>query len=397
MITVEEIKDMVARNRDEAIGFFQACVQTPSVTGDEAAMGEVMVDFLDREGFEPRVYEKEAGRPNVVAEWVGSKPGKRFVWNGHMDVFPPVEGDPGLYGPWSGKIVDGYLYGRGSADMKSGVCAAVMATTFLKRMGFDPAGSILMTWVSDEENTGNAGTKFLLEKGLIQGDFGLDPEPTSGRVLVRHCGGINVRVTYRSETEHTSLPHPNIDALEKTVNAAQALIELGRKASYFDESTQAWSKLSVTMMGSGNTVNMYPSEGHLVIDRRLVPGEAIADAHAQIKHALDELAAQHPGEDYAYEYEIMGEYPPLVVDEDEEIVRLCKEAFHAVTGSTTEAYSRGGASDASDIVEAAGIPMPNFSMGDEYGESTMPNEKMSIDGYLMNIELFMALLVKALS
>ena len=78
-------------------------------------------------------------------------------------------------------------------------------------------------------------------------------------------------------------------------------------------------------------------------------------------------------------------------------MRLCKEAFHAVTGSTTEAYSRGGASDASDIVEAAGIPMPNFSMGDEYGESTMPNEKMSIDGYLMNIELFMALLVKALS
>lgn len=397
MITVEEIKDMVARNRDEAIGFFQTCVQTPSVTGYEAAMGEVMVDFLDREGFEPRVYEKEAGRPNVVAEWVGSKPGKRFVWNGHMDVFPPVEGDSGLYGPWSGKIVDGYLYGRGSVDMKSGVCAAVMATTFLKRMGFDPAGSILMTWVSDEENTGNAGTKFLLEKGLIQGDFGLDPEPTSGRVLVRHCGGINVRVTYRSETEHTSLPHPNIDALEKTVNATQALIELGRKVSYFDESTQAWSKLSVTMMGSGNTVNMYPSEGHLVIDRRLVPGEVIADAHAQIKHALDELAAQHPGEDYAYEYEIMGEYPPLVVDEDEEIVRLCKEAFHAVTGSTTEAYSRGGASDASDIVEAAGIPMPNFSMGDEYGESTMPNEKMPIDGYLMNIELFMALLVKALS
>ena len=397
MITVEEIKDMVARNRDEAIGFFQTCVQTPSVTGDEAAMGEVMVDFLDREGFEPRVYEKETGRPNVVAEWVGSKPGKRFVWNGHMDVFPPVEGDSGLYGPWSGIIVDGYLYGRGSVDMKSGVCAAVMATTFLKRMGFDPAGSILMTWVSDEENTGNAGTKFLLEKGLIQGDFGLDPEPMSGRVLVRHCGGINVRVTYRSETEHTSLPHPNIDALEKTVNAAQALIELGRKVSYFDESTQAWSKLSVTMMGSGNTVNMYPSEGHLVIDRRLVPGEAIADAHAQIKHALDELAAQHPGEDYAYEYEIMGEYPPLVVDEDEEIVRLCKKAFHAVTGSTTEAYSRGGASDASDIVEAAGIPMPNFSMGDEYGEPTMPNEKMSIDGYLMNIELFMALLVKALS
>lgn len=397
MITVEEIKATVEKNRDEAVGFFQACLQTPSVTGGEAAMGKVMADFLDRQGFKPRVYEKEQGRPNVVAEWIGSKPGKRFVWNGHMDVFPPVAGDPGLYGPWSGKIVDGYIYGRGAVDMKGGVCAAVMATTLLKRMGFDPAGSVLMTWVSDEENTGNAGTKYLVQEGLIQGDFGLDPEPTDGRVLTRHCGGLNVTVTYRSETGHTSLPHPSVDALEKTVNAAQALIELGHRVSRIDSETGIWSKLSVTMMGSGNTVNMYPSEGHVVIDRRLVPGEKLEDAHKEIKQVLDDLKAAHSEADYSYEYEVMGEYPPLLVDDDEPIVRMLLDAYREVTGGETDTFSRPGASDASDIVEGAGVPMPNFAIADAYGECTFPNEKQPIADYLTNIEIYMTLLVKALS
>ena len=75
-----------------------------------------------------------------------------------------------------------------------------------------------------------------------------------------HCGGLNVKVTYRSAAGHTSIPHPEgADALEKTVNAAAALMALGRRISRYSEELGAWSKLSVTMIESGNTVNMYPS------------------------------------------------------------------------------------------------------------------------------------------
>ena len=121
MLSVQNIAAMVDANREEALAFFQQCVRTPSVTGSEAAMGEVVRQFLARQGFAPQVYEKEPGRPNIVAEWKGARPGPRFVWNGHLDVFPPVAGSPGLYGPWAGKVADGYLYGRGSVDMKGGV------------------------------------------------------------------------------------------------------------------------------------------------------------------------------------------------------------------------------------------------------------------------------------
>ena len=134
MITVKDIDKIVEDNREEAISFLQECIMTPSVTGEELAMGEVIKNWILKSGFEPEWYEKEKNRPNVVTRWKGSKPGKQFIFNGHMDVFPPVAGNPGLYGPWSGKIVDGYIYGRGSVDMKSGLCAALMAMKYLKQL-----------------------------------------------------------------------------------------------------------------------------------------------------------------------------------------------------------------------------------------------------------------------
>ena len=105
-----------------------------------------------------------------------------------------------------------------------------------------------------------------------------------------------MKVTYRSPSGHSSIPHPDgVDALEKTVNAAAALMQLGRRVSHFDEELGAWSKLSVTMIESGNTVNMYPSEGHLVIDRRLVPGETLEECHSQIRQVLDKLRDARAG------------------------------------------------------------------------------------------------------
>lgn len=202
MINVKDIDRIVEENREEAQAFLTECLRTPSVTGDEKEMGQVMTKWVKAAGLDPECYEKTEGRPNIVAKWQGSKPGKQFVFNGHMDVFPPVAGNPGLYGPWSGKVVDGRVYGRGAVDMRSGLCAGLMAIKYLKELGYDPNGNILFTAVSDEENIG------------------------------------------------------------------------------------ASSLLSVTMMESGNTANMYPSESWFVIDRRLRRvrcGDILGASHAQLR------------------------------------------------------------------------------------------------------------------
>src|SRR5699024_11897960 len=113
----------------------------------------------------------------------------------HMDAFPPTDGDDGIYGPFSGQVADGYIYGRGAADMKGGDAAALMAVTFLKRMGFDPKGSIEMSYLCDEENGSANGVKWLLKNGYLKGDFGICMEPTGGKVLVGHTGIYRITVT----------------------------------------------------------------------------------------------------------------------------------------------------------------------------------------------------------
>ncbi len=397
MVNSKDIDRIVEENRDEAIAFLRECLQTPSVTGNEREMGIVMSKWVEKSGLIPHCYEKEEGRPNIVAKWEGSRPGKQFVFNGHMDVFPPVAGKTGLYGPWSGKIAGGRIYGRGAVDMKSGLCAGLMAVKYLRQMGYDPKGSVLFTAVSDEENSGAFGTKFLISEGHISGDFGVCMEPTYGRVLIRHCGGFSARITYSSITGHTSVPHPTIDALSKAINAILKLRQLNEEVmKSYDEGIGASSLLSVTMIESGNTANMYPSEAWFIVDRRLLPGENLEKEHERIKEALDRLQEEYPDLDYSYKYENLGEYPPLVVDPEEEIVSVALDSFEAITGEKTSLYERGGGSDASDVVEILGIPMPNFGPGEAYEESCHENESIAIEDYITFIKIYMHMVVSAL-
>ncbi len=397
MITIEDIKKKVNEKQEEALNFLTECIRTPSVTGDELEMGKVIKKWIEKAGLEVKCYEKQKGRPNLIAEWKGSKPGKQFVFNGHMDVFPPVAGNNGKYGPWSGKVEDGYIYGRGTVDMKSGLCAGILAVKYLKEMGYDPKGSILVTCVSDEENSGEFGTKYLLSEGLINGDFGVCMEPTRGKVLIEHCGGMTVRVTYTSISGHTSMPHSSVDALTKSIKAIQKLYNLNEEImKNYNKEMGVWSLLSVTMIESGNTSNMYPSKSSFIIDRRLLPGEDIKTEHERIRKVLEQLKAENTGIDYNYEYEILGEYPSLVVDKNEDIVSIALNAYQKITGVDTTIYKRGGGSDASDIVEKAGFPMPNFGAGNDVEESTSENEHLFLEDFYTFIGIYMIMVIDAL-
>lgn len=397
MLTRDQICEKVDQCRSEALEFLQECIRTPSVTGEELEMAKVVTRWIEKTGLKAAWYEKQKDRPNVVARWVGDEGGRQLVLNGHMDVFPPVDGNPGLYGPWSGKVVDGYIYGRGAVDMKSGLCAGILAVKYLRELGYEPDGKVLLTCVSDEENCGVNGTKFLIEEGIIKGepgDLGLCMEPTTEKVLVQHCGGATIRVTYESESGHTSMPHGTVDALTKSIRAINKIYELAERVrENYSEEMGVWSLLSVTMMESGNTSNMYPSRSSFVIDRRLLPGEKLEQAHADIRAVLDELKAENPL--YDYTYEVLGEYPALLVDEEAEIVKIALDAYRDVTGKDTQLYKRGGGSDASDIVEGAHIPMPNFGAGNELEESTSENEKLFLEDYYTFIKIYMMMIVKA--
>lgn len=396
MLSPSEVSSYADRHRNEAVQFLQECLQAPSVTGSEMPMAQVVSQWIKKAGLKPQCYMKADGRPNILAEWKGSKAGKRFVFNGHMDVFPPVKGDSGMYGPWSGKIVDGYIYGRGSTDMKSGLCASIMAVKFLKDMGYDPVGSILLTCVCDEENCGNFGTKYLISEGLIQGDFGVCMEPTYHGVVIEHSGNLRVRVTYHSCSGHTSRPHPSADALTKCVDAIEKLRALNEKIKWYSAEIDGWSKLAVTMVESGLAPNMYASEGTFYIDYRLLPGDDIDEKEQQLRNTLDELREEKGNLDYSYKFEVLGRVPTLEIDPNAEIVEIARRAHEDITGELAPLHKRTGFSDAPHIVRATGMAMPNYGPGNEWEDICQPNEKVSLDDYCKFIKIYMMMVLRAL-
>src|SRR6188472_2093417 len=132
----EAVADAV--DPDEVITFTRSLIaarsENPGGTEDDAA--EVAVSILRGLGADPTIVRSEAGRPSVVAT-IGDGGRPHLAWNGHLDVVPAGSPDTWTTDPWAGAIHDGRLVGRGSADMKGPIGAALAAAAALVRSGVE--------------------------------------------------------------------------------------------------------------------------------------------------------------------------------------------------------------------------------------------------------------------
>lgn len=401
MFTAMEINDFVNANRERIIDCLVQMLRIPSVTGDELAVSKVFTDWIESFGIDVQILGASPDRPNILAEWFGSRPGKRFIFNGHMDTFPP-NADPGLYGPYSGKIVDGYLYGRGTCDMKGGDAAILMATGLLKEMGFDPKGSILLNFVCDEENQSYLGTRWLLERGLLNGDYGICPEATGGRIRLGHSGTVHLAFTYTAEPAHALHHHPSIDALEKANRAIRALYDFRDTViKHKDDPEYGPPSLSITTLHAGTVANVHADQAVFTIDRRMLPGETNEEVIREITDVLDSLHARDS--EMEYQMRFIDDRPYLEVPGDSPVVRAAVQAYEEITGKPAVLYKQFGGTDAAFFQQVTDIHMPVWGAaltemdGDlEFGECT-PNERISVDAYVESVAYYMLTVVKLMS
>ncbi|MEX0651118.1 MAG: M20/M25/M40 family metallo-hydrolase, partial [Actinomycetota bacterium] len=169
---------------DEVLGYTRALIaaksENPGGTEDEAA--GVASEILTGLGASPEIVRSQAGRPSVVAT-IGGGAGPSLAWNGHLDVVPAGSLDTWRHDPWAGEIDDdGRLVGRGAADMKGPIAAALAAARALRRAGTPINGSLVFHLAADEELAGVHGTKVLWERGLLTQDAAIVGEPSELQV-----------------------------------------------------------------------------------------------------------------------------------------------------------------------------------------------------------------------
>jgi acetylornithine deacetylase/succinyl-diaminopimelate desuccinylase-like protein len=154
---------------------------TVNPPGNERPAQEYLAAHLQEAGFECELLGAEPDRPNLVARLRGKDPGgPTLCYLGHVDTVL-ADPDDWTHSPWSGEVVDGFLWGRGALDMKSQVAAEIAAAASLARSGWRPAhGELLIVAVVDEETGGSLGAQWITQQ---------HPEKVRCDLLVNEGGG----------------------------------------------------------------------------------------------------------------------------------------------------------------------------------------------------------------
>ena len=252
---------------------------------------ERLVADVARQLLEPlcgSVAEVEAapGRVSLVGR-IGDCSRPTLLVNGHLDTVPA---DPNRWAhdPFGGEVADGRIWGRGTADMKGGVAAAIEAVLALGRAGIEPPCDVLFHLVADEERGGRFGTQALLDRGLITADACVVPEPTSLDVCIAERGLLHVDVLLHGRPAHASEPRRGISAIEKAAKVVLALhaADFGHPAHPLLGAPTA----NAGLISGGSGANVVAERCVVTIDHRVLPGQAQADAVDDVRRLIDAIA-----------------------------------------------------------------------------------------------------------
>ena len=326
---------------------------TRNPPGNEGPIEEVARDALSRWEPEWRRLEPKAGRVSLVAEIPhpsGPDPDRPvLIVNGHLDVVPVNEAAWST-DPFDPHVSDGRLYGRGTADMKGGIAAAVCALETLERASVEPGCDIVFHLVADEERGGALGTKVLLDEGLIKGDACLIPEPTDLQLCVAERGLLQALISVEGRPGHGSRPREGISAIE---NAAKLVLAL-HAADYGDDEHPLLGRptANVGTISGGSTFNTVAETCVIGLDRRTLPGATLEGTEKEVRRLIE--AAGVEGLRYRFDVDTFGEASEMA--HDNPWVRTVGDAVARATGSRPETIGMTFTTDARFVRNQARIP-----------------------------------------
>jgi acetylornithine deacetylase len=316
----------------------------------EAFFRELCVPF-ERQPIAPQ-------RDNIIGRT--ERPGARhtLVFEAHQDTVPT---DNMLIDPFSARIENGRLYGRGACDIKGGMAAMLAAFARLVREKPVGAANVIMACTVDEEHT-FLGVQRLVRDGL-RADGAIVAEPTNLRIVHTHKGAARWHVTTPGRACHSSSPEQGVNAIYRmgrlltSIERYAAELRASKTDPYLGPPT-----LSVGRIEGGTSVNTVPDRCRVEVDRRLIPGDHSRDALSQFSAYL----RMEGGIDFPFECsEPWIDLPALPWDgpagKKEFLARFGEVLDAALGGHEVIAVPYG--TDASTLAKA-GIPSLVFGPGD---------------------------------
>jgi len=281
-------------------------VNTVNPPGNESDAVRIVAPLLQDAGFQIKEYQYGSNRSSLVAH-KGRTDQPSVILSGHLDTVP-FGAKPWTIPPLEASVVDGKLFGRGSADMKGGVAVLVAAALHCAdKIDEKPVTLVL----SADEEIGCTGAASLIEQQVLpKARCVLVAEPTGNIPLLGHKGVFWLKALFHGKTAHAAFPELGINALLKAAQAVVALndgILKGKAHAMMGEATLVTSRFL-----SGANYNSVPDLAEVGIDIR----STVNWSHAEILQKITTmLTALEP------EFAILFDLPPLWTPPETPVIR----------------------------------------------------------------------------
>ena len=335
----KKVLELIDNMKDDIVKFHQQMIQMPSE--NPPGKYKEISKFIETKMSEFGLSTKNK-RNNVIGE-LGNENGPTLIFNAHYDTVEKFKG--WKRDPFGGEIIDGKIYGRGSSDDKSSVCAEIFAAKALINAGIKLNGKLVVTAVNDEELGGYGGTNYILESKLVKGDACVVGDAPADYPIGFLHGAIFVSFSITGKQAHgfvhPDLPPPNrtqysgISAIHKMVPIMNFLIDLQEEFTKTEtkypippECPSKISSVNMAMIEGGTKVSTVANRCHLHCSIQTIPEHDVEEIKTRILDYIESLKKANP--DLKITVQIPISYEPHFINAESTFAKAVINATKAV-------------------------------------------------------------------
>lgn len=319
---------MDKEREEQVISLCQKLIQQKSYSGEESGVVGVLSENMKQMGFDEVTVDKYG---NIIGCIKGNRPGKKVLFDGHIDTVPVTEEAEWLYPPFAAEIHDGKIYGRGTSDMKGAVAAMTCAAfNYAKDTGKDFAGEIYVAGVVHEECFEGVAAREISKN--VRPDYVVIGEASQLNLKIGQRGRAEIVIETFGKPCHSANPEKGINAVYKMAKVIGAIRTL--VPTYHPVLGDGILELTDIKSAPYPGASVVPEYCRATYDRRLLVGETKESVLEPINGLLEKLMAEDPELKVKASYavgrerchtgnEIEGErfFPGWLYDKDDDFVQ----------------------------------------------------------------------------
>jgi succinyl-diaminopimelate desuccinylase len=368
----------------ELVKLCQELIRIKSVNppGDELAIAEFVASVLKKAGLDVELVNHSPTRASVLGRLKSSRQIPGLLFNGHLDTVP-IGNEKWIHEAFAGEVAENKIWGRGTADMKGGLAALIVAAKTLAEGGFPLRGDLILAATASEEVDSIGAITIAAQPNLGPVQAVMIPEPSYNDVFVAEKGALWLEITTQGKTAHGSMPELGRNAVMMMVSL---ITEFQKLAFPHQEHPMLGGfSQSVNTIAGGVKTNVVPDYCIVTVDMRTVPGQDHQAIVRQVETLIADLNRRIP--DFKASVRVVNDRVPVETSPKEPAVQGFLDVVAEVTGERPVPKGVRYYTDAVAFVPVLKAPMIICGPGDAK-LAHQPNEHVEISKLVQSAKIF---------